>query len=121
MIDTATTAIELVRSGKARALAVASPERYPLLPDVPTVAETLPGVETMSWLGLAMAPGTPKPIVDRLNAELKEILAEPEIKERLSQLGGVSNWSTPEQMKNQVAREIERWNRVIDQKKIERQ
>jgi tripartite-type tricarboxylate transporter receptor subunit TctC len=121
MIDTATTAIELVRSGKARALAVASPERYPLLPDVPTVAETLPGVETMSWLGLAMAPGTPQPIVNRLNAELREILAEPEIKERLSQLGGVSNWSTPEQMKNQVAREIERWNRVIDQKKIERQ
>jgi tripartite-type tricarboxylate transporter receptor subunit TctC len=121
MIDTATTAIELVRSGKARALAVASPERYPLLPDVPTVAETLPGVETMSWLGLAMAPGTPQPIVNRLNAELKEILAEPEIKERLSQLGGVSNWSTPEQMKNQVAREIGRWNRVIDQKNIERQ
>ena len=121
MIDTATTAIELVRSGKARALAVASPERYPLIPDVPTVSETLPGVETMSWLGLAMAAGTPQPIVDRLNAELKEILSEPEIKERLSQLGGVSNWSTPEQMRAQIAREIARWNRVIDQKQIERQ
>jgi len=59
--------------------------------------------------------------VDRLNAELKEILAEPEIKERLSQLGGVSNWSTPEQMRDQITREIERWNRVIDQKRIERQ
>ena len=121
MIDTATTAIELVRSGKVRALAVASPARYPLVPDVPTVAETLPGVETMSWLGLAMAAGTPQPVVDRLNAELKEILSEPEIKERLSQLGGVSNWSTPEQMRAQIAGEIARWNRVIDQKQIERQ
>lgn len=121
MIDTATTAIELIRSGKVRALAVAAPQRYPLLPDVPTVAESLPGVETLSWLGLAMPAGTPRPVVDRLNAELKEILAEPEIKERLSQLGGVSNWSTPEQMRDQITREIERWNRVIDQKRIERQ
>lgn len=121
MIDTATTAIELIRSGKVRAIAVASPERYPLMPDVPTVAETLPGVETLSWLGLAMAAGTPRPIVDRLNAELKEILAEPEIKDRLSQLGGVSSWSTPEQMRDQIVREIARWNKVIDQKNIERQ
>jgi tripartite-type tricarboxylate transporter receptor subunit TctC len=121
MIDTATTAIEPVRSGQTRALAVASPKRYPLVPDVPTVAETLPGVETMSWLGIAMPAGTPRPIVDRLNKELKEILDEPEMKKRLSQLGGVSNWSTPEQMRDQIAGEIARWNRVIDEKKIERQ
>ena len=121
MIDTAVTAIELIRSGKVRALAVASPVRYALVPDVPTVAETLPGVETMSWLGLALAAGTPRPIVDRLNAELKEILSEPEIKARLSQLGGMPSWSTPEQMRDQISREIERWNRVIDQKNIERQ
>ena len=75
----------------------------------------------MSWLGLALAAGTPRPIVDRLNAELKEILSEPEIKARLSQLGGMPSWSTPEQMRDQISREIERWNRVIDQKNIERQ
>jgi len=121
MIDTATTAIEPVRSGQTRALAVASPKRYPLLPDAPTVAETLPGVETMSWLGIAMPAGTPRPIVDRLNKELKAILDEPEMKERLSKLGGVSNWSTPEQMRDQITSEIARWNRVIDEKKIERQ
>lgn len=121
MIDTATTAIEMIRSRKVRALAVASPERYPLLPDVPTVSESLPGVETLSWLGLAMAAGTPRSIVDRLNAELKEILSEPDIRERLYQLGGVSSWSTPEQMRDQITREIARWNSVIDQKKIERQ
>lgn len=121
MIDTATTAIEPVRSGQTRALAVASPKRYPLVPDVPTIAETLPGVETMSWLGIAMPPGTPQPIVDRLNKELKEILAEDDIKKRLSQLGGVSNYTTPDQMRDQIAREIARWNRVIDEKKIERQ
>ena len=121
MIDTAVTAIELIRSGKVRALAVASPTRYALTPDVPTVAETLPGVETMSWLGLALAAGTPQPIVDRLNGELKEILSDPEIKARLAQLGGVPSWTTPEQMRDQISREIERWKRVIEQKNIERQ
>ncbi len=120
MIDTATTAIEPIRSGKTRALAVASPKRYPLVPDVPTIAETLPGVETMSWLGIAMPAGTPRPVVDRLNKELKAVLDEADIKEHLSRLGGVSNWSTPEQMEKQIAGEIARWNRVIDEKKIER-
>jgi tripartite-type tricarboxylate transporter receptor subunit TctC len=121
MIDTATTAIEQVKGGKVRALGVASPGRYPLIPDAPTVAETLPGVETMSWLGLAVAPGTPRPIVERLNAELRTILESPDMKERFAQLGGVSSPSTPEEMRNQIAREIERWNRVVDQKNIDRQ
>lgn len=121
MIDTATTAVEQVRAGKVRALAVAWPSRYPLLPDAPTVAETLPGVETMSWLGLAMAPGTPRPIVDRLNAELQAVLATAEMKERFAQLGGVPSPSTPEAMREQISREIERWNRVVEQKSIERQ
>lgn len=121
MIDTATTAIEQVRSGQVRAIAVASPERYPLLPEAPTVAETLPGVETMSWLGLAMAPATPRPIVARLNAELQTILASPDMRERFAQLGGVPNPTTPEAMRAQVEREVARWNRVVDQKQIERQ
>jgi tripartite-type tricarboxylate transporter receptor subunit TctC len=121
MIDTATTAIEPVRTGQTRALAVASPKRYPLLPEAPTVAETLPGVQTMSWLGLAMPAGAPEPAVARLNKELKAVLDEADIKQRLSRLGGVSNWTTPEQMRDQIAGEIARWNRVIDEKKIERQ
>lgn len=121
MIDTATTGIEFVRNGQVRALAIASPQRYLLLSDVPTVAETLPGVETMSWLGLAMPPGTPSAIVERLNKEMKVILDDPDTKQRLSQLGGVPNWTTPEQMRAQIAGEIVRWNRVIDEKKIERQ
>jgi tripartite-type tricarboxylate transporter receptor subunit TctC len=121
MIDTATTGIEVTKAGTVRALAITSPKRYPLVPDVPTVAELLPGVEAMSWLGIAMPAGTPRPIVDRVNRELKTILGEVEIQQRLSKLGGVSNWSTPEQMSEQVAREIARWNKVIDEKKIERQ
>jgi tripartite-type tricarboxylate transporter receptor subunit TctC len=121
MIDPATTAIELVRTGKVRVLGVASSGRYPLLPDEPTVAETLPGVETMTWLGLATAPGTPRPIVNRLNAELRAILETTEMRERFAQLGGVSSPTSPEEMRDQVAREIERWNRVIEQKNIARQ
>ncbi|RDV04286.1 Bug family tripartite tricarboxylate transporter substrate binding protein [Undibacter mobilis] len=121
MVDTATTAIEPIRSGQVRGLAVASPQRFPLLPDVPTVAEVLPGVETMSWLGLAMPAGAPSPIIDRLSKELKAILDEPDMKQRLSQLGGVPSWTTPDQMRDRIAGEIARWNRVIDEKKIERQ
>ncbi len=121
MIDTATTGIEVTKAGTVRALAITSPKRYPLVPDVPTVAELLPGVEAMSWLGIAMPAGTPRPIVDRVNKELKEILDDADIQQRLSKLGGVSNWSTPEQMSQQVAREIARWNKVIDEKNIERQ
>lgn len=121
MIDTATTAIEQVRSGKVRAVAVASAQRYPLLPEASTVAETLPGVETMSWLGLAMAPATPAAIVGRLNDELRTILVSADMTERFAQLGGVPNPTTPEAMRAQVEREIGRWNRVVDQKQIERQ
>ncbi len=74
MLDTATSGFPRITSGQFRALAVTSPSRYPLLPDAPTVAETLPGVHYMSWLGMAAAPRTPRPIVDRLNAELHRAL-----------------------------------------------
>ena len=74
MLDTATSGFPRIASGQFRALAVTSPTRYPLLPDAPTVAETLPGVHYMSWLGMAAAPRTPRPIVDRLNAELHRAL-----------------------------------------------
>ena len=79
MLDTATSGFPRVASGQFRALAVTSPTRYPLMPDAPTVAETLPGVHYMSWLGMAAAPRTPRPIVDRLNAEIHRALELPEI------------------------------------------
>ena len=104
-----------------RALALSSAGRYPLLPEVPTVGETLKGVEFSSWLGLAVSPGTPRATIDRLNGELRAILAEPDTKERFAGFGGVPAYSTPEAMRQRVEREIARWQRVVETRGIERQ
>lgn len=120
-VDTPVSAIEHLRAGTLRALAVTSAQRYPLFPDVPAVAETLPGVDAMSWLGLAVAPNTDRAIVDRLNTEIKSILESAEIKELFNRVGALPIYSTPEQMRDQIVREIATWNRLVDQKRIERQ
>jgi tripartite-type tricarboxylate transporter receptor subunit TctC len=121
LIETGTFAIPLVKSGRLRALALSSAGRYPLLPEVPTVGETLKGVEFSSWLGLAVSPGTPRPAIDALNRELRAILAEGEVKERFAGFGGVPAWSTPDAMRERVEREIVRWKRVVEVSGIERQ
>ena len=90
-----------------------SPERYPLLPDAPTVAETLPGVQYMSWLGMAAAPRTPRPIVDRLNAEIHRALALPEVQAKLKEGGNIATPTTPEEMRKQMADEIANWKEII--------
>jgi tripartite-type tricarboxylate transporter receptor subunit TctC len=121
MVETATFSFPQIRAGKLRPLALSSAERYPLMPEVPTIAETLPGVEASSWLGLATSPGTPKPIIDRLNREVRAIVELPEVRRRLAELGGVPSPSTPEEMRERIEREIEKWKRVVELKKIERQ
>jgi len=120
MIDTGTSALPNVASGKLRALALSSPQRFPLAPDIPVIAETLPGVETVSWLGLAMAPGTPAPIIDRLNREVRAVLDLPEVQRKFATVGNVPMPTSPDEMRDQIAKEIARWNRVIDTKHIER-
>jgi len=121
LIETGTFSIPLVKSGRLRALALSSAGRYPLLPDVPTVGETLKGVEFSSWLGLAVSPGTPRATVERLNGELRAILAEADTRERFAGFGGVPAWSTPEAMRERVEREIGRWKKVVETRGIERQ
>jgi tripartite-type tricarboxylate transporter receptor subunit TctC len=121
MIETATAAFPQVRAGKIRPLAVSSPARHPALPGVPTIAETLPAVEFSSWLGLATAPGTPRAAVDRLNAELRAILELPDVRQRIADLGGLPTFSTPEEMRVRVEREIARWKRLVELKGIEKQ
>jgi tripartite-type tricarboxylate transporter receptor subunit TctC len=90
------------------------------MPEVQTVGEVLSGVEFSSWLGVAVAPGTPRPVIDRLNKELRAVLAEDEVKQRFAGFGGVPAASTPEGMRDRIAREIERWKRVVETRKIER-
>jgi tripartite-type tricarboxylate transporter receptor subunit TctC len=121
LIETATFSIPMIRSGRLRPLALSSAGRYPLLPEVPTVGETLKGVECSSWLGVAVSPGTPRAAIERLNGELRAILAEPDTKERFAGFGGVPAWSTPDAMRERVEREIGRWKKVVETRGIERQ
>jgi tripartite-type tricarboxylate transporter receptor subunit TctC len=121
LIETATFSIPMVKSGRLRPLALSSVGRYPLLPEAPTVAETLKGVEFSSWLGLAVAPGTPKATIDRLNGELRAILSEPDTRERFAGFGGVPAYSTPEAMRARVENEVARWKKVVADRGIEKQ
>jgi tripartite-type tricarboxylate transporter receptor subunit TctC len=113
MLDTATSGFPRIANGQFRALAVTSPERYPLLPNAPTVAETLPGVHYMSWLGMAAAPRTPRPIVDRLNAEIQRALQAPEIQAKLKEAGNIATPTTPEAMRQQIEDEIANWKQIV--------
>jgi len=113
MLDTATSGFPRIANGQFRALAVTSPQRYPLLPDAPTVAETLPGVQYMSWLGMATAPHTPRPIVDRLNAEIHRALEAPEIQTKLREAGNIGTPTTPEAMRQQIEDEIANWKQIV--------
>jgi tripartite-type tricarboxylate transporter receptor subunit TctC len=115
MVDAATSAFPRIHGGQLRVLALSSPARYPLMPDAPVIAETVPGVAFMSWLGLAMAPATPTPIVARLNREIRMALALPDVQKRLAEGGNVASPSTPDEMREKVEGDIARWSRVMTQ------
>jgi tripartite-type tricarboxylate transporter receptor subunit TctC len=106
--------ISHVRSHKLRALAVANTTRLALLPDVPTVAESgLPGFEASVWWGLVAPAATPAGVVNRLNAELQKVLAEPALQERLVELGAVVKPGSSAQFADFIRTETSRWSRVI--------
>ena len=121
MVETSTFAFGQIRGGKVRGLASTASTRSPLMSDLPTVAETLPGLDFSSWLGLAVAPGTPAAVVDKINRELRVILDMDDVKKRFAELGGTPIPSTPAQMRDRIEREMAVWKRVVDLKKIERQ
>jgi tripartite-type tricarboxylate transporter receptor subunit TctC len=102
-----------VKAGEFRALAVTGKTRWRDFPEVPTVDETvIPGFEVISWTGLAGPPNLPKPIVDRLNAELRKALTVPDVKQRLEAMGGDPRGTTPEEMKALVSRQYETWKKL---------
>ena len=102
-----------VKSGEFRALAVTGKTRWRDFPDVPTVAESaVPGFEVISWTGLAGPPNLPKPIVDRLNAELRKALAVPDVKSKLEAMGGDPRATTPDEMKALVQRQYDTWKKL---------
>ncbi len=98
-----------VKSGKLRGIAVSSPQRWPSLPDVPTIVEGgVPDVVVMSWIGLVGPGKMPKAVVDRLNAELNASLATPELREKLFALGVLTTPGTPENFRDEIRKEMDR-------------
>jgi tripartite-type tricarboxylate transporter receptor subunit TctC len=102
-----------IRAGKLRALAVTTNVRSEALPDVPTVAETVPGYEASAFYGMGVPKGTPPEIIDRLNKEVNAGLADPKIKARLAELGGMLIPGTPAEFGKLVSDETDKWAKVI--------
>jgi len=106
--------INHIRAGRLRALAVASDKRFPLLPDVPTAAEAgLPGYEATVWWGLVVPSGTPRDIVQKLNADTNKALGDPAIAKKLSELGVIVTPGTPEQFGAFIGAQTELWSGVV--------
>ncbi len=103
-----------IKAGRLRALAVVAPKRSPALPDVPTVAEAgLPNFEVTTWYGVLAPAGTPRPIINRLNAELVKTMQVPDLKERLAAMATDPVTSTPEEFADLIKQEISRWAKVV--------
>ncbi|MBL8363319.1 MAG: tripartite tricarboxylate transporter substrate binding protein [Rubrivivax sp.] len=102
-----------IKSGRLRALAVTSEQREPSLPDVPTVAETVPGYEATAWFGIGMPKNTPRAVIDVINAETNKALADPKMRERLAELGGRPIPGTPEDFAKVIAAETAKWAKVV--------
>ena len=113
LFDVVTNSIELIRSGKLRALAVTSTERCAALPEVPAAAEFVPGYEASYWTGLGAPKATPAEIVDKLNREINTALADPGIKGRIADLGGAVAPLSPSAFAKFIADETEKWAKVI--------
>jgi tripartite-type tricarboxylate transporter receptor subunit TctC len=108
--------------GKARALATTGPKRSPAMPNVPTVQEAgIPGYEVVSWNGFFAPAGTPKEVIDTLNAALREILSDPEVKKRYSALGIEAAPSSPAELKERLVSDIKKWSDVIAKAGIPKQ
>jgi tripartite-type tricarboxylate transporter receptor subunit TctC len=105
--------LEFIRSGKLRALPVTSAKRQEVLPDVPTVAEFVPGYEATAWFGIGVPKGTPADIVGKLNREINAGLADPKFKARLIDLGGEPLAGSPDDFGKYIVAETEKWAKVV--------
>ncbi len=114
MFDSVASALGHLRGGRAKAIAVATSQRTPWLPEVPTIAETVaPGYASFGWTGLVAPTGTPPAIIARINADVVAILREPAAIERLQQLGALTDPGTPEQFAAFIRDEIRKWAEVV--------
>ena len=102
-----------IKGGRIRALAVTSEKREPSFPELPTVGDTVPGYEATAWFGIGMPRGTPREIIDKLNAEVNRALADPKMLEKLAELGGKPIAGTPEDFGKVIAAETAKWEKVV--------
>jgi tripartite-type tricarboxylate transporter receptor subunit TctC len=113
MIDVMTSALPHIQSGALRALAVAGSKRFAGLPDVPTIADTVPGYEANSWCGVGAPRGTPPAIIERLNREINAGLNDPGVKAQLAKVSTTPIIFTPAELGAYMASEVEKWGKVV--------
>ncbi|MFY9880481.1 MAG: tripartite tricarboxylate transporter substrate binding protein [Pseudolabrys sp.] len=113
MFDNLGVSLPLVEAGKLKLLAVASATRMPSLPNVPTIAELLPGFEAVAWYGIVAPPNTPKAIIDKINADANEALRQPEVQDSLKKLSAEIFGGSVDKTAKYMRDEIERWDHVI--------
>lgn len=118
LFDALPTGMPYVRDGRLRALGVTSLKRSPLAPDLPTVAETLPGFESNTWFGLYGPKALPADLVSRINTAANEALADPDLRDKLARLGIEPTDSTPRQFAALVAADAAKWKKIIIDRKI---
>jgi tripartite-type tricarboxylate transporter receptor subunit TctC len=113
LFDPLPSSIEHIRAGRLRPLAVTTATRSDVLPDIPTVADFLPGFEASTWMGVGVPKRTATQIIEKLNMEINASLAEPNIKARIAALGGTIIGGSPTDFRKYIAAEVEKWGRVI--------
>lgn len=114
MFDNLPSSAGHIRSGKLRALGVTSEGREPSLPGVQAIGETVAGYEATAWFGIGMPKGTPKDVIEKVNAEVNRALADPKMRERLAELGGKPIPGTPEDFGRTIAAETAKWEKVVN-------
>jgi tripartite-type tricarboxylate transporter receptor subunit TctC len=113
MFDVMATIWPQVRDGTLVALGVGSPQRISLAPDVPAIAESMPGFDVSSWIGLAMPAGTPADIMSKSSAVILEVMKDPAVIERMKNIGAVANAKNPEEFRAFMRADYDKWQRVI--------
>ena len=113
MFNSIPAVLPLTRAGKLRALGVGGPKRSPVAPDVPAIAETLPGFECVNWYAMLAPTGTPVAIINKLNAEMVKMIADPPFAKRLLEMGSEPLSSTPAGLAAHMRKESDRWDKVI--------
>jgi tripartite-type tricarboxylate transporter receptor subunit TctC len=112
------TTMPHIKAGKLKLLAVGGEKRLAAFPDVPAVAEALPGFRSETWMGLVAPPGTPSVVAERYSSALARVVAEPEVKRRLLDLQAEPVGNTPDQMAGVIRQDLERWSQVIRDARI---